>query len=110
MTDTAITVHARQVDPAVADRQRRELLNEAIVLEHVSGRAWRVCDSRCPAGADGRFLGFVEERDGMFDVMQITETFIWTSFDSMRSALNHIVATNPQTVAWQQLHESTTTA
>ena len=46
----------------------------------------------------------------MFDVMQITETFIWTSFDSMRSALNHIVATNPQTVAWQQLHESTTTA
>lgn len=103
MTDLTTSVHTGQYDSARIERQLRERLDEALTLEHVSGRAWRVCDSRYPAGAAERFLGFIEERNGLFEVMQITETFIWTSFDTMRGALDHIVATNSQEVAQQRL-------
>lgn len=103
MTDTMASACEGQLDVESSDRQRRERLDEAIVLEQVSGRAWRVCDSRCPVGAAGRLLGFVEQSNDLFEVMQITESFIWTSFDSMRSALDHIVATNQQIVDWQRL-------
>lgn len=104
MTDLTTSVHTGQYDSARIDRQLRERLDEALTLEHVSGRAWRVCDSRYPAGAAERFLGFVEERNALFEVMQVTETFIWTSFDTMRGALDHIVATHRQVVAQQRLH------
>ena len=109
MTDTLISARSGRVSPPANDRERRARLDEALLLEHVSGAAWRVCDSRYPAGSDGRFLGFVEERNGLFEVMQIAETFIWTSFESMRAAVDHIVATNEEIVDRRRLAEQGST-
>jgi hypothetical protein len=103
VTDTLFSTRDGEVSPPTDDRERRAGLDEALLLEHVSGVVWRVCDSRHPAGSDGRFLGFVEERDGLFEVMQIAETFIWTSFESMRAALDHVVATNEEVAGRRKL-------
>ena len=105
MTDTVDSIRAEDFAAEVAERQRRTLLDEAIVLEYVSGRAWRVCDSRCRPGSGGRFLGFIEERNGGSELMQETESFIWTTFDSMRDALDHVVLTNEQVADRRQLRK-----
>lgn len=99
MAVTTTYAHLDTVFLATVDRERRDRLNDPLPLEHVSGSAWRVCDSRRPSGSSGRFIGFVEERDGRFEVIQRAETFIWTAFDSMREALTHIVWTNQQVTA-----------
>jgi len=77
--------------------QRRIQLDEALLLEPVAPGSWRVCDARVAAG-DGRFLGFVDERDGAFEVIQLAEDFVSSTFPSMRAALDHIVATSPAVV------------
>ena len=79
---------------ALRELQRRMQLDEALVLEAAAPGSWRVCDGRVAAG-NGRFLGFVEERDGAFEVMQVANDFIWSTVPSMRDALDHIVATSP---------------
>jgi hypothetical protein len=94
--DTTDFAHLDTVRMALGERERRDRLHDALLLEHVSGSAWRVCDSRRPSGSSGRFIGFIEERDGRFEVMQSADTFIWTTFDSMREALTHIVSTNQE--------------
>ncbi len=73
--------------------QRRIQLDEALALEPAGPGSWRVCDSRIPSGHD-RFLGFVEERNDTFEVMQKFDEFIWSTFPTMRAALDHIVATS----------------
>ncbi|RFA06719.1 hypothetical protein B7R21_18850 [Subtercola boreus] len=93
MTDALTTTTAEWVDDAPETAKLRAQLDEALILEHASGRAWRVCDSRVPVGSQDRCVGFVEERDGLYEVMQVTETFIWTTLGSMRAALDHLVAT-----------------
>jgi hypothetical protein len=67
---------------------------DVLVLEQVSSHSWRVCDSRIPAGHVGRMVGFVDEHDDHIEIMQIADTFIWTSFPTMTSALHHISATH----------------
>ena len=96
MEDTTEFAHPDPVHMAPGERERRERLHDALLLEHVSGSAWRVCDSRRPSGSSGRFIGFVEERGGRFEVMQRADTFIWTTFDSMREALTFVVSTSDQ--------------
>jgi hypothetical protein len=84
-------------DPAwsgLRELQRRIQLDEALLLEPAGPGSWRVCDGRIPTG-DGRFLGFIDERDGTFEVMQLAADFVWSTFPSMRAALDHIVATSP---------------
>jgi len=41
--------------------------------------------------------------------MQIAETFIWTSFESIRAAVDHIVATNEEIVDRRRLAEQGST-
>jgi hypothetical protein len=84
-------------DPAwsgLRELQRRIQLDEALVLEPVAPGSWRVCDARVPIGS-GRFLGFVEVRDGAFEVMQVADDFVWSTLPTMRAALDHIVVTSP---------------
>jgi hypothetical protein len=83
-------------DPArsgLRELQRRIQLDEALLLEPATPGSWRVCDGRIPTG-DGRFLGFIDERDGAFEVMQFADDFVWSTFPTMRAALDYIVATS----------------
>jgi len=81
---------------SVADAEARRVreLDEALLLEQVGSGSWRVCDSRIATGHE-RFLGFVDQKDDGFEVMQLADCFVWSVFPTMRAALRHIVATNP---------------
>jgi hypothetical protein len=68
----------------------RQLFDEALILEPVSPHSWRVCDRRIPEGTAGRMVAFVDERAGQFEVMQIADKFVWETFETMDSALEHI--------------------
>lgn len=68
-------------------------LDEALYLEPAGPLAWRVCDSRIARG-HRRFLAFVEQKVDTFEVMQIADDFLWTSFPTMRAALDHVVDSN----------------
>ena len=84
-------------DPAwsgLRELQRRIQLDEALLLEPAAPGSWRVCDGRIPRG-DGRFLAFIDERDGAFEVMPLADDFVWSTFPTLRAALDHIVATSP---------------
>jgi hypothetical protein len=35
-------------------------------------------------------VAFVDERAGQYEVMQIADKFVWTTFDTMGSALQHV--------------------
>jgi hypothetical protein len=76
----------------LVERWRFSELDEALELEPVSPVSWRVCDGRVTAGP-GRLLGFVQERQGTFEVMQVADRFIWTMFPTMQDALTHVAAT-----------------
>lgn len=94
MTSVPVLSPSEPAWSGLREIQRRIQLDEALVLDPAASGSWRVCDGRIPAG-NGRFLAFVEERDGQFEVMQISEDFVWSTFPSMRAALDHIVATSP---------------
>ncbi|MFM9921325.1 hypothetical protein [Lacisediminihabitans sp. H27-G8] len=70
----------------------RQLSDEALILELVSPHSWRVCDSRVPEGTPGRMVAFVDERAGQYEVMQIADNFVWTTFETMDSAIQHVSA------------------
>jgi len=57
-----------------ADQRDPDLLN-AISLVLVSPGAWQVRDSRRTPGREGNLLGFVQERQGNFEVMQLADQF-----------------------------------
>ncbi len=88
-----------RADRSRTDRDRRRLLDEALVLEPVSPQVWRVCDARVPRDEHGHLLGFVEARKDRFEVMQLGDGFTWNTFDTMRQALDHIVLTSHAVVA-----------
>ena len=66
-------------------------------VHQVASFGWRVCDARIPENDPRRLLGFVEERDGRFEVMQIGNGFRWSTFATMREALTHMLSTAPET-------------
>jgi hypothetical protein len=67
-------------------------LRESLSLESAGLHSWRVCDCRV-SGGQGRFLAFIEEKNGLFEVMQLGDVFVWTSFATIDDALTHIVET-----------------
>jgi hypothetical protein len=79
-------------------RREHDLLDQALFLEQMAAESWRVCDNRITAG-DGRFLAFVDENHGVFEVMQFADDLLWSAFPTMRAALTHVVETNSATVS-----------
>lgn len=73
-------------------------LSEALTLVRVTDTAWRIVDSRLSPTSEGHLLGFVEKKGDGVELMQLSSRFIWTEFDCMRAALDH-VATTFRTVA-----------
>lgn len=72
---------------------RRARLAAALLLEIAAPGAWRVCDGRVDQG-NGRFLAFIEIKPDGFEVMQLAEDFVWSTFPTLQAALSHIVETH----------------
>ena len=65
-----------------------------LVLVQVAAHGWRVCDARRHEDDPHRLLGFVEERSGEFEVMQLGGGFHWSTFATMRDALAYLTRTS----------------
>jgi len=87
-----------RLQSGVHERQRREALDEALVLEPAGAGLWRVCDGRVTTGP-GRLLALIEEKAGSFEIMQWADEFVWSSFPTMRAALTHVVMTDAEVLA-----------
>lgn len=61
------------------------------VVEALFLGGWRISDRLIDAADPAHLLGFIERRDGRFEVMQIGIGFAWTSFDTMAQALDHLL-------------------
>ena len=71
------------------------LVMDCVVLEQVALQGWRACDDRLPPEHPRRLLGFVEQRDGIFEVMQLGTGFVWSTFESLEEAMRHVVRSAP---------------
>lgn len=100
---TSATIPSANGTSAI-ERERRDRLDDALVLEPAAPNSWRVCDSRISARAD-RILAFVEDKDGVFEVMQIADAFVWSTFPTMRAALTHVVLTNNAVILARPIDE-----
>ena len=65
----------------------------ALCLERAGARSWRVCNSRVARG-QGRFLAFIDEKNDEFEVMELADDFVWTTFPTMSDAFAHVARTN----------------
>ena len=66
-----------------------------LVIERAGAGSWRVCDRRVACG-EGRFVAFIDEKDDAFEVMEISDDFLWTTFPTMVDALAHVADTCDQ--------------
>jgi hypothetical protein len=80
---------------AIQSRQtERDEMSAAVELQAVSSGSWQVCDRRVPAKRAGYLLAFVVRRNGVFDVLQLTNDFRWRGFATMGEAIANVVETN----------------
>lgn len=61
-----------------------------VVVRDVASSGWRVHDDRMPERDAHSVLGFIEKRDGRFEVMQLGSGFRWSTFDTMDEAVSHL--------------------
>ncbi|GAB3039402.1 hypothetical protein GCM10027052_19440 [Parafrigoribacterium mesophilum] len=67
-----------------------------IDVQSLSPSAWRICDTRFSQHDDARALiGFVEEKDGVFEVMQMGRGFEWFTYATLEDAIAHFVRVSP---------------
>lgn len=62
---------------------------EDILAVPLSVSQWRVIDRRLPEADACSLLGFIEEKNRQFEVMQLVHGFQWFTFSSLAEALNH---------------------
>jgi hypothetical protein len=60
-----------------------------ILVRPLSASQWRVIDQRVPETDACSLLGFIEEKNQQFEVMQLHPGFQWFTFLSLAEALNH---------------------
>jgi hypothetical protein len=60
-----------------------------IDLQPLSGSQWRVCDTRWPEHDARNLLGFIEHKNGLFEVVQIDHGLTHLSFRSLADATAH---------------------
>ena len=77
-----------------ATREQRDALPvSALRLERAGAKSWRVCNSRVARG-QGRFLAFIDEKNDEYEVMELADDFVWTTFPTMSDAFAHVARTN----------------
>lgn len=62
---------------------------EDILVRMLSASQWRVLDRRWPEADACSLLGFIEEKNHQFEVMQLAHGFQWFTYPSLAEALNH---------------------
>jgi hypothetical protein len=62
---------------------------EDILVHFLSASQWRVIDRRVPETDACSLLGFIEENNQQFEVMQVRHGFQFFTFPSLAEALNH---------------------
>lgn len=86
--------HEAGGSPPSADRSGRR--REDVSVERVAPLGWRVRDLR-PSQQDGHaMLGFIEQEDGRFEVIQLGEGFRLLTFESLDEAVRHLVQNVPE--------------
>ena len=78
--------------PVIAG-QRDKYRSGELSLERAGVGSWRVCNCRVARG-EGRFLAFIDEKNDEFEVMEITDDFVWTTFPTMSDAFAHVARMN----------------
>jgi hypothetical protein len=85
----ATLVRRRPIDDA-----RDFCLDNGLELSEVSAYAWLIRTQDRSSDLDG-LIGCIEERGERFELMQIGSNFQWSTFDSLLSALEHLVIEAP---------------
>lgn len=67
-----------------------------LVIQSLSRSQWRVSDRRYPEHDAIGLLGFIEEKDDTFELMQLENGFQWFSFSSLAEAIAHFTQAPPQ--------------
>jgi hypothetical protein len=65
---------------------------EDILVQPLSASQWRVIDRRVPVNDACSLLGFIEEKNQQFEVMQLRHGFQWFTFGSRAEAVDHFSA------------------
>ncbi|MET4781563.1 hypothetical protein [Glaciihabitans sp. UYNi722] len=71
---------------------------DAIEIVALSNGEWRVCDSRLPNDDARRVLGFIESKNGAYEVFQLGRAFEWFVFDSLAEATAHFTGVSAKQV------------
>jgi hypothetical protein len=66
-----------------------------IDVQSLSSSAWRIRDTRFPEQDARALIGFIEEKGGVFEVMQMGRGFQWFTYRTMQEAVAHFVRVNP---------------
>jgi hypothetical protein len=66
---------------------------DVVELQQVTWHGWRARDTRVPEHDPRSLLGFIEERDGAFEVMQLGLGFHWLTFSSLEEASAYLLRT-----------------
>lgn len=94
--------------PAVfPDHIQRDSLprtREDLVVYTLSASQWRISDRRYPEHDASSLLGFIEEKDGTFELTQLEHGFEWFYFSSLAEAVAHFARATPaDSLAEQEL-------
>ena len=66
---------------------------EDLIVQPLSGSQWRVSDRRYFEHDACSLLGFIEEKDDVFELLQLEHGFQWFSFTSLDEAIAHFTQT-----------------
>ncbi|MEO7148204.1 MAG: hypothetical protein ABIW81_07020 [Terrimesophilobacter sp.] len=66
---------------------------EDLVVQPLSRSQWRVSDRRYSEHDACSLLGFIEEKDGTFELTQLEHGFQWFYFSSLAEAIAHFTQT-----------------
>jgi hypothetical protein len=59
-------------------------------VDTLSASEWRVCDTRAAANDASSLIGFIDEHDGVFEVMRFADPIEFTFAPSLDVAIAHL--------------------
>jgi hypothetical protein len=80
-----------------------------IQVDALSASEWRVCDTRVPSNDASSLIGFIEEHDGVYEVMHFADPIEFTFAPSLDAAIAHLTDAVGPAVHATGLHLATVT-
>lgn len=69
--------------------------SDDIQVNALSSREWRICDSRIAQDNALSLIGFIDEHQGIYEVMEFTAPVEYSHFPSLEAAISHFITTKP---------------